>query len=326
MRTAVHVTHEAATKIGGIGAVLNGVCTSDAYKKFFDTTVFYGPLWDFGGSVSARLGPEGEVLFSTPDFYVSDKYDAHDGILADISARYNVDIVYGRRRLVSEYDRSKQNTVDVFLIGINKAHLAEVGKFKYLLWKLYGIQSELYEGNWDYEQYLRIAIPYLQILQRFYGVEAEFHHFSHEYMGVACALAAVAATADRAAQKSHKTIFVAHEVATARMLVEGAPGHDISFYNILSRFAGQKSLEEVFGDYRRNARNELVKCAIHFDRIFAVSDIVKDEYLFLQPRTPPGKVCTGCPRAPSRATKNSSAAGASKTMSTPCSVSRRRSS
>ncbi len=286
MRTAVHVTHEAATKIGGIGAVLNGLCTADAYKKFFDATIFYGPLFDFGGNVSARLGPEGEVLFSTPDFYKSPQYDDRGGILADIASKHSVDIVFGRRRLVSEYDPSKRNTVDIFLIGINRIPLAEVGKFKYFLWKRFDIQSDLYEGNWDYEQYLRIAIPYLEILARVYGMEREFCHFSHEYMGVACAMAAVAA------EKPARTIFVAHEVATARMLVEGSPGHDISFYNILARSAGRASLEEVFGDYRRNARNELVKSAIHFDHVFAVSDLVKDEYLFLQPKTPPGKVCT----------------------------------
>ena len=285
MRTAVHVTHEAATKIGGIGAVLNGICTADAYKRFFDATVFYGPLFDFGGSVSARLGPDGEVLFSTPDFYVSDKYDDRGGVLADITSKYHVDIVYGRRKLVSEYDRSKQNTVDIFLIGINKTLLAEVGKFKYALWKRFGLQSDLYEGNWDYEQYLRIAIPYLEILDRFYGKERKFYHFSHEYMGAACALAVVAE------ERPDTTIFVAHEVATARMLVEGAAGHDISFYNILSQ-AGGKSLEQIFGDYRRNARNELIKRAIRLDHIFAVSDIVKDEYHFLQPDTPSGKVCT----------------------------------
>jgi hypothetical protein len=292
MRTAIHVTHEAATKIGGIGAVLNGVCTANAYKKFFDRTVFYGPLFDFGGNVSARLGPEGEVLFSTPDFYASGQYDDRGGILAGIASKYNVDIVYGRRRLVSEYDRSKQNAVDIFLIGIHKTHLAEVGKFKYILWKRFGIQSELYEGNWDYEQYLRIAIPYLDILARFYGEEDEFYHFSHEYMGVACALSVVAAAAEKPPATPHKTIFVAHEVATARMIVEGAPGHDVSFYNLMAQAGGKKSLEEVFGDYRHNARNELVKCAINFDRVFAVSDIVKDEYLFLQPKTPPGKVRT----------------------------------
>ena len=34
-RIAVHITHESAKKIGGIGAVLNGLCTTDNYKKLF---------------------------------------------------------------------------------------------------------------------------------------------------------------------------------------------------------------------------------------------------------------------------------------------------
>ena len=46
MKIAVHITHESARKIGGIGSVLSGVCNLEQYKGFYDKTVFYGPLFD----------------------------------------------------------------------------------------------------------------------------------------------------------------------------------------------------------------------------------------------------------------------------------------
>ncbi|KPJ63499.1 MAG: hypothetical protein AMS15_00150 [Planctomycetes bacterium DG_23] len=51
-------------------------------------------------------------------------------------------------------------------------------------------------------------------------------------------------------------------------------------------------MEEVFGSQKQNPRNELIKRAVNFDHIFAVSDLVKDEYLFLVPDAPAEKIKT----------------------------------
>jgi hypothetical protein len=280
MDVAVHITHEAVKKIGGIGAVIEGMCTASEYRDSFQTTLVYGPMFSVPG------GAEGhETIFSTalPDC----TGELSEG-LRDIARRYSVDIVYGRRNLVPSPDERDSVAVDTLLVGTQRMNEVEVVKFKYRLWQEFGIQSDLYEGNLDYEQYLRIAVPYLEILETLYGSETSFFHFAHEYMGVPCALSAVLAR-DRT---RHTTAFVAHEVSTARFIVESHPGHDLSFYNILAKRPQNQSLEDVFGSQKFNPRNELIKLAVSLDLVFPVSDLVRDEYLFLVPEAPLDKITT----------------------------------
>ena len=40
----VHVTHEAVEKIGGIGAVISGLATADAYGERVSRTILLGPV------------------------------------------------------------------------------------------------------------------------------------------------------------------------------------------------------------------------------------------------------------------------------------------
>ena len=44
----VHVTHEAVEKMGGIGAVIAGLMTADAYGENVSRTVLLGPLFETG--------------------------------------------------------------------------------------------------------------------------------------------------------------------------------------------------------------------------------------------------------------------------------------
>ncbi len=67
MRTLVHVTHEAVQKIGGIGAVLQGVFTSRNYNEAFERTILLGPLFTTEGAAEDRLGSAGEVIYSSLD-------------------------------------------------------------------------------------------------------------------------------------------------------------------------------------------------------------------------------------------------------------------
>lgn len=281
MRVAVHITHEAARKIGGIGAVINGLCNSRAYHDFFQTTLLYGPLFTLTGDSSSHLGKKGNVLFSTRNGLDRANYT---GLFRDIIEKYDVDIVYGKRDVTEQLNQDRKTTVDVILLGIHNMNQVEVINFKYRLWQDFGIRSDLYSGNWDYEQYVRIAIPLLEILERLYGSEVTYHHFAHEYMGIPSALSVVRAG------KNHNTAFVAHEVSTVRFLVESHPGHDISFYNILYNSRSDKSLEDVFGSQKSNPRNALIELAPNLDSILCVSDLVRDEYLFLNPHTPSEKI------------------------------------
>ena len=55
----VHVTHEAAGKIGGIGAVLQGFFTCPSYLQAVSRSILVSPLFAVDGSLEDRLGPGG---------------------------------------------------------------------------------------------------------------------------------------------------------------------------------------------------------------------------------------------------------------------------
>src|SRR5580704_12993048 len=67
MQTVVHVTHEAIQKIGGIGAVLHGLLTSRTYLEKVPRNILVGPFWPSDDVAEHRLGPQGEVLYSSLD-------------------------------------------------------------------------------------------------------------------------------------------------------------------------------------------------------------------------------------------------------------------
>jgi hypothetical protein len=285
MVVAVHITHEAAKKVGGIGAVIDGICTSSQYRDSFQTTLLYGPLFGTPGEAREQLEQGAETVFGSA---LPDSTREPSKGLQGIAQKYSVDIIYGKRKLESDPKKGDSSTVDVLLLGSQRMNEVEVVEYKYRLWKEFGIQSDLYVNNWDYEQYLRIAVPYLEILESLYGTQARFFHFAHEYMGMPCALSAALARDGR----RHMTAFIAHEVSTARFIVESHPGHDLTFYNILRKRDRNLSLEEVFGSQKSNPRNELLKLAVDLDHIYPVSDLVKNEYLFLVPQAPAGKITT----------------------------------
>lgn len=126
MRAAIHITHEAVHKIGGIGSVINGLCTSDNYRSFFKETLLYGPLFTDTREVSARLGRGGEVLYSSSDSYDKNSYSSRFG---DLVKKYNIDLVYGKREIIGEFNAVKKNLVDVILVGINRINEELTNRF-----------------------------------------------------------------------------------------------------------------------------------------------------------------------------------------------------
>ena len=284
MRIATHITHEAVQKIGGIGSVINGLCTSDKYRQFFDKTLLYGPLFNYAENVTSRLGKDGEVLYSSIDNLDTGEYHKQ---FYQIIQKYGVDIVYGKRILVNDFNVNKKNEVDIVLVGINKMKESEINDFKFRIWKHYSLESNRY-NSWDYEQYVRIAIPYPMILGTLYPEDGSMYHFAHEYMGIPSALAI---TMNDSYHTSNKTIFYAHEVSPCRTVVEGNPGHDISFYTTMyDNLNKGKSFEDHYGSQIGNYRAELVKRSSSFDYIFAVSDLIKDEYKYFIPSIDENKV------------------------------------
>jgi glycosyltransferase involved in cell wall biosynthesis len=286
MRTGIHITHEAVQKIGGIGSVIAGLLTAQSYNRFFDRTILYGPLFNTDGSPSSRLGKDGVVRYSGIDNYDTEKF-TH--IFSPIEKKYGIGIVYGKRIIPNETDPNNFCETETILVHINNMKTEYADKFKFLLWENYKIQSDRY-SDWDYEQYLRIAVPYTEIIGSLSAKDDVLVHFSHEYMGMASVLKVIAER-DKNKKKHDRTVFYAHEVSTARSIVENHQGHDISFYGIMKHESVEKkSMEDVFGDRSSYYRNELVKRTSYVDHIFAVSDLIADEIKFLNPGTDPKKI------------------------------------
>lgn len=286
MKIAVHISHEALYKIGGIGEVLAGLCTAPYYQGFFDKTLFYGPLFEYIGSASTRLGKDGIVYYSSRDNYDTGHFSQ---MFKPLLEKFNIDIVYGKRRLLSEFNPSRTATVDVLLVDITRMRKELIDYQKYLFWEHFNLSSDQYEKDWDYEQYFRISLPYFEFLKILYPKAEKFYHFSHEYMGIP-SLLALELREDFSPEK-HFRIFYAHEVAPVRRIVENLPGHDIAFYNLLNKAKyTHQSLEEIFGSQMNWYRTALVKLAQRVERIFAVGDLVAEEYKFLCPEVDSKKI------------------------------------
>jgi len=276
MQTVVHVTHEAVQKIGGIGAVLHGLLTSRTYLEKASRNILVGPFWPSDQSGESRLGTQGEVLYSSLDQLYRSPLA---GRFREIEQTFNVGIVYGRRKFVNK-ETNATSTPEVLLIDVSQYDQQKINIFKYDMWKMFGIESAKYENVWDFEQYMRLAQPAIAALHAL-GAGSELEPaviLSHEYMGMPTALAAIAE-----GDRSHfRTIFYAHEVAPIRRVVEGHPGHDTMFYNVMhSAIASGHYLEDVFGDQSGYYKHSLVRASRYCDGIFAVGDFVLKEIRFL---------------------------------------------
>ncbi len=277
MQTVVHVTHEAIQKIGGIGAVLHGLLTSRNYLDKVPRNILVGPFWPGEEVGDRRLGPQGEVLYSSLDSLYRSPLAAR---FREIEQEYDVGIVYGRRKFVDK-ETGVTSVPEILLIDVSRYDKEKIGLFKFQLWEKFGIDSSRYENIWDYEQYMRLARPAIAALHALGAASSVSEPcviLSHEYMGMPTALAAIM-EGDRS---NFRTIFYAHEVATMRRIVEGHPGHDTMFYNVLrSAMAAGHFVEDVFGEQSGYYKHALIKCARFCDSIFAVGDYTLKEARFL---------------------------------------------
>ncbi|MGC8551344.1 MAG: hypothetical protein ACP5O7_00600 [Phycisphaerae bacterium] len=275
MKSVVHVTHEAVQKIGGIGAVLHGLLTSKAYSEDIDRDILVGPLFSTDGPGNARLGSDGEVLYSSIDGIVRHPFG---GAFAEIERKYHVNIVYGRKAFFDSVTGIRAYP-EVLLFNVNHYDQQRINLFKFRLFQEFGIESSKYEYIWDYEQYCRIAEPALEALHAIGCPDGPDPAviLSHEYMGMPTALAAMLNNPER-----FRTVFYAHEVAPMRRIVEAHAGHDITFYNALELAHRQKlDVNDVFGPQDHFYKYPLVDAARHCDNIFAVGDYIVREFRFL---------------------------------------------
>src|SRR5690348_1167922 len=127
MQTVVHVTHEAIQKIGGIGAVLQGLLTSRTYLDNMQRNILVGPFWPSDESGEKRLGPQGEVLYSSLDSLYRSPLAPR---FREIEQTYDVGIVYGRRRYTDK-ESGVTSTPEVLLIDVSRFDASKINIFKY---------------------------------------------------------------------------------------------------------------------------------------------------------------------------------------------------
>ncbi|MCC7262888.1 MAG: hypothetical protein IT369_10235 [Candidatus Latescibacteria bacterium] len=271
MPSVVHVTHEAIHASGGISSVLRGLITSPAYAQRIGRTLLLGPVAD--PDLPEPLGPGGTII-----------YDQGRGIwsaevgpaLSQVELRWGVRLLYGWRLMETPGGRVG---VEVLLVDVRQAPHG-LGEFKYHLFQRLSLDSRRHEAVWEYEQYLRLAEPGLDGIRALLG-EEQYPCFliAHEFMGLGTVYKALLDQDRRFA-----TVFYAHEVATARLITEAHPGHDVMFYNALrgARQAGVY-LETVFGPQDGYFKHALIRQAWRCDGVFGVGDWVLEELRFLGP-------------------------------------------
>jgi len=282
--TIVHATHEAVGKVGGIGAVLHGFFTCDSYLRAVERSILVSPLFTPEGPVEKRLGENGKVLYSSMDGITQCPWASS---LRKVENRYNAPIIYGRVSF-TDTQTGITSSPEVLLVDVRNMDDRPVDDFKRQMFEVFAIRSDLYEHLWEYEQYVRLAPAAIDAVKAIGAAGDETVVIAHEFMGMPTALAA---TLDAACD--FRTVFYAHEVATMRRIVEGHPGHDTMFGNILRRANGEGLyVTDLFGEQAWYFKHVLVKAAKSCDAVFAVGDCVAKELGFLAPEFETTRIAT----------------------------------
>ncbi|MDQ3249879.1 MAG: hypothetical protein M3Q45_11815 [Chloroflexota bacterium] len=273
----VHATHEAGIKVGGIGAVLDGLLGAAAYNQQVQRTVLVGPLNAADPVEMERLTHTRNGLtirYSSLHGIFAGVPEAQRAALQAVEQTFAVAVLYGVRRFGAHEH-------EVILVDATNPNREETNRFKYYLWEHYGLDCNRYGWHPEFNQYLTIAPPLFAALKAI-GADAglaanEKFIIAHEWLGLPVVFAAQLTEPGQ-----WRTIFYAHEMATARLLIESHGGHDTRFYNALFKAKAQgQNLETVFGAQDAFFKHPLIKQAIHCDNIFAVGDLVVEELRFL---------------------------------------------
>ncbi len=283
----VHSTHEAGWKVGGIGAVLDGLLGQPVYNQAVKRTMLVGSFHQHDALEIERLyAPRNgfKVRYSSAD-HVHEVEPKIARALEHIELFYHVRVLYGTRKF-GAFEH------EIILVDPSKIILQMVADFKFFLWQQHGVNSYQYDWSDEYNWYVRAAVPGFAALQAIVGVgesplppsvrtskAQRAVMIAHDWLGLPLAFAA-----HQSQPGAYRRVYYAHEVSAARGLVEWHPGHDTRFYNAMNRAREQGlSLESVFGSQRDSFKHALLMAAGGFDGFFAVSDLTLDELRFLAP-------------------------------------------
>jgi len=273
----VHATHEAGVKVGGIGSVLDGLLSAQNYNHQVARTVLVGPM---NGQDSIEM-----ERLTSPRNGLDIRYSSLHGIfhgapapmrdaLQQIEQIFNVALLYGTRRF-------GQQQHEIILVDVTNPNTQQIDSFKFHLWEHYQIDCPRYSWSSEFNHYLTIAPPLFAALKAL-GVDNglatdERYIIAHEWLGMPVVFAA-----QMSEPGQWRTIFYAHETATARRLIEDHSGHDTRFYNAMAQ-ATQWGMDQdaTFGDQDDLFKTPILKQATRCDNIFAVGDRVVEELRFL---------------------------------------------
>jgi len=284
----VHATHEAGLKVGGIGAVLDGLLSSENYNKNVKRTILVGPF-NLDDAVEMERLEAPRNRFRVRYSSLGGKREVKSEMaraLDAVALYYHVPILYGTRAFGSAEH-------EVLLIDARNVTINDVNAYKQYLWDRFQIQSDRYEGQPEFDTFIAAAEPSFAALQVIVGegpaptppatalLEPGLNYLiAHEWLGLPLLF-----SAERRQPGAYRTIFYAHEVATVRPLVEEHPGHDTRFYNAMrAARASGLYLDDVFGNQSGFFKHALIRAgATTAAGLFAVGDLVVDELRFLDP-------------------------------------------
>lgn len=141
-RLAVHSTHEAAEKIAGIGAVLDGILPQPDYREAFPGTVLAGPYPFPGGS-----HPLEEVLFDSEEEGSAESPLDREVVerLTAVARDFGTRVVFGRRRAGP---RQSGVPVDVLLVNPCGIRRSKVEAFQHGIRETFNFGLTWYEDNY----------------------------------------------------------------------------------------------------------------------------------------------------------------------------------
>ncbi len=273
----VHATHEAGVKVGGIGAVIDGLLRAESYQQHVARTLLVGPM-------NASDPTEMERLFNVRNGLTvrySSLHGIFDGVpesqrraLQQVEQTFAVGLLYGVRRF-GAYEH------EILLVDVTNPDVQQANQFKFDVWQHYGLNCARYDWHPEFAHYFAIAAPLFAAIKAIGATtglaSTQKLMIAHEWMGLPLVFAA-----QMSEPGQWRTIFYAHEMATARLLVETHSGHDTRFYNALFQAkAWGLALEDLFGNQDHFFKHRIIQQAIHCDSIFAVGDLVVDELRFL---------------------------------------------
>ena len=276
----VHMSHEAGIKVGGIGAVLDGLLGARAYNSRVERTIVAGPLQSADSVAMERLiDPANGVIVR-----YSSLHGIYNGVtsqlqatLAAVERQYAVAILYGTRRFGNAVH-------EIVLVDASHANRDVIDTFHYRLWERYKLDCLRYSADPEFTQALAVAPPILAALNAIDAgaglAQDQKIIIAHEWMGLPLVFAAQLYEPGQ-----WRTVYYAHEVPTARRLIEGRSGHDTAFYNVLFKSkTWQLDIDSLYGHQDDSFKHRLVRLASHCDSVLAVGDLVLDELRFMGER------------------------------------------